>query len=56
MNRRQAKINEFQVWIEQQPERYQIGSSYFKQALNELDSALSFAFLAAATDPDGEED
>lgn len=47
MNRTQHKINEFQVWVEAHPERNIEGDSDFKDALGDLDRALSDAYLAA---------
>ena len=47
MNHTQRKINEFQIWVESHPERNIEGDSDFKDALGDLDQALSDAYLAA---------
>ena len=47
MNRTQRKINEFQVWVESHPEGNTEGDSDFKDALGDLDQALSYAYWAA---------
>ena len=47
MNRTQHKITEFQIWIEAHPERNIEGDSDFKDALGDLDQALSYAYFAA---------
>lgn len=47
MNATQYKINQFQIWVESHPERNVEGDSDFKDALGDLDRALSDAYLAA---------
>lgn len=47
MNATQYKITQFQIWVESHPERNIEGDSDFKDALGDLDRALSDAYLAA---------
>ena len=47
MNATQRKIQDFQIWVLEHPERNIEGDSDFKDALMDLDRALAAAYLAA---------
>lgn len=47
MNATQRKIQDFQIWVLEHPERNIEGDSDLKDALMDLDRALADAFLAS---------